>query len=135
MEYWFNDEDQLLKEKDNKKFFDYVIDDVKKLEIIDNKCIKDIKILRIPKCYPIYDINYKKNLNIIKNFINLFKNINAIGRYGSFKYNNQDHSILMGLLVSQNIIENKNNNLWEINTDYEYQEKAFITSTGLKKLE
>ena len=134
MEYWFNDEDQLWKEKDNKKIFDYILNDIKELEIIDNKSIEDFKILRIPKCYPIYDINYKKNLNIIKNFINLFQNINVIGRYGSFKYNNQDHSILMGLLVSQNIIENKNHNLWEINTDYEYQEKAFITSTGLKNL-
>lgn len=134
MEYWFNDEDQLWKEKDNKKILDYVFHDINELEIIDSKSIKDIKVLKIPKCYPVYDINYKKNLNIIKNFINLFKNINVIGRYGSFKYNNQDHSILMGLMVSENIIENKNNNLWEINTDYEYQEKAFITSTGLKNI-
>ena len=46
----------------------------------------------------------------------------VIGRYGSFKYNNQDHSILMGLLAAENILNNKEHNLWDLNTDYEYQE-------------
>ena len=49
-----------------------------------------------------------------------------------FKYNNQDHSILMGLLAADNIINGKNHNLWQINTDYEsYQEKSTITASGL----
>jgi hypothetical protein len=61
-------------------------------------------------------------------------NLIAIGRYGAFKYNNQDHSILMGLLAAQNIAEGKQNDLWEINTDYdEYQEASIITTTGLRK--
>jgi hypothetical protein len=38
----------------------------------------------------------------------------------------------MGILASEKIIHNKKINLWEINTDYEYQEKNYITETGLK---
>jgi hypothetical protein len=68
--------------------------------------------------------------NIIK-FSNTIENLQLIGRYGSFKYNNQDHSILMGMLAARNIVENENNNIWEINTDYEYHESSTITSTGL----
>jgi hypothetical protein len=49
-----------------------------------------------------------------------------IGRSGSFKYNNQDHSILMGLLASEIIVENRNIDLWEINTDSNYQEISEI---------
>jgi len=37
----------------------------------------------------------------------------------------------MGLLAADNISENTNHNLWEINTDYEYQESSKITATGL----
>jgi hypothetical protein len=38
------------------------------------------------------------------------------------------------IMAAENIIENKNNNLWEINTDYEnYQESSVITKTGLVK--
>ncbi|MBL7897218.1 MAG: hypothetical protein JNJ99_01700, partial [Crocinitomicaceae bacterium] len=56
----------------------------------------------------------------------------VIGRYGAFKYNNQDHSILMGVMAAENIASGANHNLWSINTDYEeYQEKSTITASGL----
>jgi hypothetical protein len=57
--------------------------------------------------------------------------LTVIGRYGSFKYNNQDHSILMGMLAAENIAEGTTHDLWAINTDYEYQERTKITKTGL----
>ena len=71
-------------------------------------------------------------LEKIQNFIDDFANLQLIGRYGSFKYNNQDHSILMGHLAARNITNNENNNIWDINTDYEYHESSTITETGLK---
>jgi hypothetical protein len=86
----------------------------------------------VPKCYPVYDSNYKESLDIIIEYIKSIKNLQLIGRYGSFKYNNQDHSILMGLLASENILKNNTNDLWSINTDYEYHESSKITSTGLQ---
>ena len=52
-----------------------------------------------------YSIGYKDKLEPVKEFLNKYKNINVIGRYGSFKYNNQDHSILMGILAAENISE------------------------------
>ncbi|MHA8107585.1 FAD-dependent oxidoreductase [Aquirufa sp. 5-AUSEE-100C1] len=87
--------------------------------------------LRVPKCYPIYFGDYKFHLDRISTFFDGFQGLQLIGRYGSFKYNNQDHSILMGHLAAENILANKKNNLWEINTDYEYQESSTITATGL----
>ena len=86
----------------------------------------------MPKCYPVYSVGYKENLIPIQQYLSKFKNLTAIGRYGSFKYNNQDHSILMGLLAAENIFLDKKHNLWDINTDYEYHEKSLITATGLK---
>ena len=131
-EYWFNDEDEIWKNKD--KIIEVTKNDVKKLNMFSINQIRDFKIISINKCYPVYDLTYIKNLEIVKKFLDKFNNIITIGRYGSFKYNNQDHSILMGILASEKIFGNCKINLWEVNTDYEYQEKAIITETGLKKI-
>ena len=56
----------------------------------------------------------------------------VIGRYGSFKYNNQDHSILMGILAARQILTNEDQNLWSINTDTEYQEQGKVEYAGQK---
>ena len=37
----------------------------------------------------------------------------------------------MGLLAAENIVEKAGHDLWAVNTDYEYQEDAVITRTGL----
>jgi len=132
LEYWCNDEDDIWTESE-----EFLISLAKK-ELVQTKLVKIDQIdagavKRIPKCYPIYKNNYKDHLKPIQKFFDEIKNLYVIGRYGSFKYNNQDHSILMGLLAAENIIYDKNHNLWELNSDYEYQESSVITSTGLKK--
>ncbi len=74
---------------------------------------------------------YKHHLEPVVNHVRSFSGLSAIGRYGAFKYNNQDHSILMGLLAAENILEGKEHDLWAVNTDSTYQEGAAITKTGL----
>ncbi len=74
---------------------------------------------------------YKRLLKPVEEYLGKIEGLTVIGRYGSFKYNNQDHSILMGILAAENISRGAHNDLWAINTDYEYQESAVITETGL----
>ena len=50
---------------------------------------------------------------------------------GAFKYNNQDHCILMGMLAAENIARAGRHDLWGMNTDAEYHEAALISETGL----
>ena len=81
-----------------------------------------------------YSTGYKERLKPVEDYLSSIKNLHVIGRYGAFKYNNQDHSILMGRLAAENIMKGTNHNLWEINTDYDnYQESSVITKTGLQK--
>ena len=75
----------------------------------------------------------QRSFKPIEKYLSEQKGISVIGRYGAFKYNNQDHSILMGLLAAENILKKTEHNLWELNTDYEYQESSRISSTGLIK--
>jgi protoporphyrinogen oxidase len=121
LEYWANDNSELWSEND-KNLIDLASNEIESTGLVEKKFIKQGKVIKIPKCYPVYSFGYKDKLKPVQKFLDKLENIIAIGRYGSFKYNNQDHSILMGLLAARNIMYNKNHDLWSLNTDYEYQE-------------
>lgn len=131
LEYWSYDNDKIWKQTDEELIT------LAKTEMVKTGLSKGFEIsaghvVKIPKCYPVYKIGYKEPLQKVEKYLTGIKNLSVIGRYGAFKYNNQDHSILMGVLAADNIVNEKNHNLWEINTDYEtYQEKSTITASGL----
>lgn len=132
MEFWSFDQDEIWKMNDE-SLIQLATHEIGQLGLVQKTEIIDGKVIRVPKCYPVYEIGFKLKLEVIKDYLNSIKKISVIGRYGSFKYNNQDHSILMGLLAAENVhLGYDYHNLWDINTDYDrYQEKAFISSTGL----
>ncbi len=76
---------------------------------------------RVPKEYPVYDLGYKEKVEALKEYLKGFKNLQIIGRNGTFKYNNSDHSIQMGLYAARNIM-GENYDLENVNTDRAYHE-------------
>lgn len=133
MEFWCQEEDELWHLPDE-ELIEMGKKEIRQTGLIGHAEILDGKVYRINRCYPIYARGYREVLEPIENYLKTVKNLMPIGRYGAFKYNNQDHSILMGLMAAENILHNKTNDLWEINTDYEeYQEASIITATGLQK--
>lgn len=92
------------------------------------------EVMKLPRCYPVYFSGYRETLSPVEKYLNSIDRLHVIGRYGAYKYNNQDHSILMGIRAAENILMQAGHDLWEINTDYEfYQESSIITKTGLVK--
>ena len=132
LEYWCYDEDEIWSRED-KSLIALASEEMRKTRLIGDAEITDGFIHRVKNCYPVYNCGYKEKLKPIEDYLSSIENLSVIGRYGAFKYNNQDHSILMGILAAENIARNANNNLWEINTDYEYQESATIDKAGLEK--
>jgi protoporphyrinogen oxidase len=130
LEYWCYDEDELWN-TDDSTLIALASRELYETNLIHSDSIKDAHVTRVPKCYPVYSSGYREILEPIQGYLSKIKNVTPIGRYGSFKYNNQDHSILMGLLAAQNLLGEKYTDLWSINTDYEYQESSRITTTGL----
>jgi protoporphyrinogen oxidase len=131
LEYWCFDQDDFW-HWDDKQYIELAKEEIVKTGLVKANQIKDGQAIRVPKCYPVYGKGYKRPLKIIQDFVSSYKNIQVIGRYGAFKYNNQDHSILMGVLAAENIADNAKHDLWGINTDYDsYQESSVITKTGL----
>jgi protoporphyrinogen oxidase len=78
-------------------------------------------IVRAPRAYPAYVIGYEKPLAKIRAFIGEMDNLQIIGRYGTFRYNNTDHSIETGLLAAKNIL-GESHDLDQVNADDEYHE-------------
>lgn len=126
LEFWAFDEDDIWTMNDEKLSAIAKVE-IGKLNLVpDSMDILNSKVIRIPRCYPVYETGYQAPLKTLENFVDGIEKLVPIGRYGSFKYNNQDHSILMGLLAADNITGGEFTNLWEINTDDEYQEEADI---------
>lgn len=133
LEYWCYDQDAIWTADDD-ELIKFAKVELEKTGLVGNARVSDGYVYRIQRCYPVYEMGYKDKLQPVESYLSSVKGLSVIGRYGAFKYNNQDHSILMGLLAAENILKGTKHNLWEINTDYEsYQEASVITKTGLQK--
>jgi len=89
----------------------------------------DGKVLRVPKAYPVYDEQYEAALAQVREFISPIRNLQFIGRNGMHRYNNQDHSMVTGVLAARNI-HGARHDLWQVNADQDYQEEGDPVSAG-----
>jgi len=132
LEFWCYDTDALWQSTDD-ALIALAQKDLRTTGLAGDAPIVDGHVYRIKRCYPVYRRGYREKVALIEGYLAGIHGLSVIGRYGSFKYNNQDHSILMGLLAAENIADGRQHNLWEINTDYDdYQERSTITASGLQ---
>jgi protoporphyrinogen oxidase len=130
-EYWADDDDPLWAEPDE-QLIARATREIRSTGLIDDHAVLRGHVERIRRCYPVYGRGYQAPLRVVERYLDSIDGLTAIGRYGAFKYNNQDHSILMGLLAADNIVNGAHHDLWLVNTDYDaYQEEARIDETGL----
>jgi protoporphyrinogen oxidase len=122
LEYFCTEGDELWNMTD-KELFELASNEIEKIKICNKKDIEDYVIIRVPKAYPVYETGYGKHVEVIRNWLSAFENLELVGRYGLFKYNNMDHSILTGLYAAQNIVNGtKAYSTWDINTESDYHE-------------
>jgi protoporphyrinogen oxidase len=95
--------------------------------LIDPSTVVDGTVVRMPKAYPVYDEGYESALEIVKNYLLTFSNLQVAGRNGMHKYNNQDHSMVTAMLAVQNLC-GEHNDVWAVNADDEYHEEAQLST-------
>lgn len=130
LEYWCNDDDAMWRE-DEADLVRLATDEIVATGLVARAEVIDGQVVRVPRCYPVYTRDYHDVLEPVVTYLKTVPNLWPLGRYGSFKYNNQDHSILMGLLAAENIAGGASHDLWALNSDSEYQEDSVITEHGL----
>ena len=98
--------------------------EIAKIGVMHPDDISDACVVRQPKAYPIYDDGYAENVEEIRSEISArFPGLHLIGRNGMHKYNNQDHSMMTGMLTALNIVRGKPVfDVWQVNEDAEYAE-------------
>jgi protoporphyrinogen oxidase len=99
------------------------VDDLsQKLRFIDPAEVEGWTVVRTRQAYPVYDLMYSEKLARIRAFLAQCTGIHIVGRGGTFRYNNADHSIEMGLILARRILGQAIDHM-AVNTEQEYHEE------------
>jgi protoporphyrinogen oxidase len=80
------------------------------LGFIQRQEVIDSVVLRIPRAYPVFEVGYTQQYETICSYLSGFRNLQFVGRGGSFKYYNTDHAMDSGLAAAKTVI-NRNRQL------------------------
>lgn len=131
VERWCNDSDPIWTAPDD-RVIEEATRELRSTTLLRDEPIMAGHVVRVRQCYPVYRRGYREHIERLADYLRNFRGLTPIGRYGTFKYNNQDHSILMGILAAENLLDNRAHDLWNVNTDHEtYQEGELPAETCL----
>lgn len=122
MEYFCNEGDEIWTMPDA-HLIGLATKELDKLGLAQGQEVVNGFVVRQPQAYPVYDQDYRDNLQIIKDFLNGIQNLQTIGRNGMHRYNNMDHSMLTGMLAAKNV-QGEQHDIWNVNEDEEYLEEG-----------
>jgi protoporphyrinogen oxidase len=103
-----------------------------RIGLLDPSKVFDGVKVRVPRAYPMYDRNYEEAVEVIREYLTGFENLQTCGRNGLHRYNNQDHSMWTAVLATLNLIEGKQvHDVWSVNTEEAYLEEGEIVEALL----
>ena len=128
LEYFCNEGDELWS-MDDEDLARFAGKELAGIDIIWEEDVLDYVVIRMPKTYPAYFGTYDR-FDTIREFVDRIENLFLIGRNGMHRYNNQDHSMLAAMAAVENIVSGvkAKNNIWEVNTESEYQEEKVMSA-------
>ncbi|MGQ0633377.1 MAG: NAD(P)/FAD-dependent oxidoreductase [Planctomycetaceae bacterium] len=121
MEYFCTRGDDLWRKEDS-ELLQLAAREIEQLGLAREADVEDGCVIRQPKAYPVYDGEYRRHLQVIREYLEGFKNLQTVGRNGMHRYNNQDHSMLCGLFAARNLL-GASYDVWEVNTERSYYEE------------
>jgi protoporphyrinogen oxidase len=124
LEYFVNEGDEVWSQGDD-ALVKQGIAELEALGLIEGDGVEAGYVVRMPKAYPVYDERYQANLEVIRGWLaQAVPNVHPVGRNGMHRYNNQDHSMMTALLVSENIRTGSGHDVWAVNVEEEYHEQG-----------
>jgi protoporphyrinogen oxidase len=82
--------------------------------------------IRVPKAYPIYDVEYAERVATIRRWLDPIVNLQQVGRNGLHRYNNSDHSMLTAMRAVENVLTGAGHDIWEVNAESVYHETDVV---------
>lgn len=84
----------------NEKLYAILLEDIAKFDIMRKSDIVDFHVTKIDEAYPIYDLEFDKNLKNVMDSIGGITNLISFGRQGLFLNNDIHDSMEMGIMVA-----------------------------------
>jgi len=136
LEYFLWDGDEEWSWSDE-RLIEMGIRECEEIGMIRRADVADGVVVRMPKAYPIYDRDYRGTLDVLQRYLATFKNLQAVGRNGQHRYNNQDHSMLTGVLAARNIAAGRIDlhDVWSVNVEQEYHEERRVVAQASAPVE
>lgn len=108
------------------ELFGVALSELSEAKFFEKKDVRNYYLIKQKNVYPVYDLDYHKYLDVVKDYLDEFENLYYIGRPGRFRYNNQDHSLEMGMLAAKSIIDNVRYDIDSVGEEKEYYEKGSV---------
>jgi protoporphyrinogen oxidase len=130
MEYFVFENDELWS-ADDADLVRLATAELEALGLVEPGAVEAGFVARMPKAYPVYDEYYQANVEVIRKWLaSEVPNVHPVGRNGMHRYNNQDHSMMTGLLTAQNIAEGSTHDVWAVNVEDSYHEEKPKDAAG-----
>jgi protoporphyrinogen oxidase len=130
LEYWCDGEDDFWR-WDDERHVALARRELVRTGLVRAEEILDGEVVRMPKSSPVYRRGFRRHLAVLAEHLRGIEGLEVIGRYGAMHYQNQDHSILMGLLAAENILDDAGHDLWSPPGRDARLPPCHITATGL----
>jgi protoporphyrinogen oxidase len=92
------------------------------LGFIRREEVIDTCVIRTRFAYPVYDLEYRGKVDMLYDFVHQHPGLHVVGRGGTFRYNNADHSIEMGRLLAKKLLGEATDHI-SVNTEKAYHEE------------
>jgi len=99
-------------------------DELARIGLIDPAQVTGGHVIRVRRAYPMYDSGYREAVDVIRDYLDRFENLQPCGRNGLHRYNNQDHSMWTGILGTLNLLDGGQRDVWSVNLEEEYLEEG-----------
>ena len=130
LEYFVFEGDELWNSTDE-ELIELATVELARIGLIEPTRVEAGYVVRVPKAYPFYDERYKRNVQIMRDWLaRNATNVHPVGRNGMHRYNNQDHSMYTAMLTVENIVRDTHHDVWEVNVEEEYHEEKAPASGG-----
>lgn len=130
LEYFVQEGDELWSAPDS-ELISLGAGECETLGLLDRRDVLDGTVVRMPKAYPVYDGGYREAVDRVRAALSRLGNLQVIGRNGQHRYNNQDHSMMTGILAARNVAGG-DHDVWAVNVEagYHEEERAAAASGG-----
>lgn len=115
------------------ELFEYAMPHLERIGFVRRPEVRHYYRLSETEVYPVYDVHYKEYLSKIKEYLDTFNNLFYIGRPGRFRYNNQDHSLEMGMLAAKSIIDGRRYDIEKVGEEKDYYESGALSAKKIRQ--